>query len=98
MSAADKLAQVLAEHRFRVIEFDGAVCSCGAVVTPSVNSTTIKAAWPAHQAAVVLAHLTAEGCHGRLERMAQAMTERYQNGKATLITQHEREQQEDGEE
>lgn len=30
--------------------------------------------------------------------MAPAMTERYQNGKATLITQHEREQQEDAEE
>ena len=27
--------------------------------------------------------------------MAQAVTERYQNGKATLITQHEREQQDD---
>lgn len=68
MSAADKLAQVLAEHRFRVVEFDGAVCSCGVIVTPSVNSTTIKAAWPKHQAAVVLAHLTAEGwAQGREE-------------------------------
>ena len=73
MSAADKLAQVLAEHdcyRWQV-DLDGPadaiVCDCGTVI-PEQDAGYAESWYRAHVAAVVLAHLTAEGwAQGREE-------------------------------
>ena len=73
MSAADKLAQVLAEHdcyRWQV-DLDGPadaiVCGCGTVI-PEQDAGYAEDWHRAHVAAVVLAHLTAEGwAQGREE-------------------------------
>ena len=60
MSAADKLAQVLAEHNEIRYWADNKLCGCG----ECINGIDIET----HQAAVVLAHLTAEGwAQGREE-------------------------------
>ena len=60
MSAADKLAQVLAEHNEIRYWADNKLCGCG----ECINGIDIET----HQAAAVLAHLTAEGwAQGREE-------------------------------
>ena len=64
MSAADKLAQ---EHETWWDPTRGVSgCSCGHIYAGMAGAVAERR----HLAAVVLAHLAAEGCHGRLERMA----------------------------
>ena len=78
MIAADKLAQVLAEHdcyRWQV-DLDGPadaiVCGCGAVIPE--QDVGYAAYWHrTHVAAVVLAHLTAEGWAQGHEEWATAI-------------------------
>ena len=60
MTDTDKLAQVLAEHNEIRYWADNKLCGCG----ECINGIDIET----HQAAVVLAHLTAEGwAQGREE-------------------------------